>query len=77
MFLERKYTKPASTVGAPVLAVAAGTAYATWVEHCAKINGKFPYPFLTLSNFPGRIAIYVGAVFSALMVFWGLNKVHR
>lgn len=77
MFLEKKYTPPASTIGAPILAVAAGTAYGTWAEHCASINGKFPYPFLTIMSFPARVATYVAATFGALLVFWGLNRVHR
>ncbi|ORY25722.1 FAR-17a/AIG1-like protein [Naematelia encephala] len=75
--LERRYTPPASTFGAPILAFTFGGAYANWIEHCASINGKFPYPFLTVLDFQGRVAVYVGASVGALLVFWGLNAVHR
>ena len=77
MFLEKKFKPPQSTYGATVLAVSFGTAYSVWVEHCAKINGSFPYPFLTVMNLPGRVTLYIVATLGALSVFWGLNKIHR
>lgn len=75
--LERKYRPPTSTRGALLIAFGVATAYATWVERCAAINGKFPYPFLTVATFEDRIKIYAGAGVFALLVFWGLNALHK
>lgn len=78
LFLEKKYKPPMSNIGAPFLAVSFGAAYCTWVEHCATMNnGKFPYPFLTIMNVPARITMYTCSTLFALVVFWGLNRVHR
>ena len=67
-----------SNIGAPFLAISFGAAYSTCVEHCAKMNGgKFPYPFLTIMDLPGRITMYTCSTLFALFVFWGLNRVHR
>ncbi|EJT46392.1 hypothetical protein A1Q1_05039 [Trichosporon asahii var. asahii CBS 2479] len=75
--LEKKYTPPTSTRGAFLTALGVATAYATWVERCAALNGKFPYPFLTVASFEDRCKIYVGAGVFALLVFWGLNALHK
>jgi hypothetical protein len=77
-FLEKRYKAPASTVYAPLVAITFGTAYSAWVEHCATMNdGKFPYPFLTVMPFSGRVIMYATSTLGALAVFWGLNKAHR
>jgi hypothetical protein len=36
-----------------------------------------PYPFLTESNFPGRVGIYTGAVFMAFGAFRLINRLHN
>lgn len=74
---ETRYRPPASTVGASALAVGFGAAYSTWVEHCAKINGRLPYPFLNVMSRDERAAMYVGSTVLALLAFWGLNSIHR
>ncbi|WVW83274.1 hypothetical protein I302_105293 [Kwoniella bestiolae CBS 10118] len=76
-FLERKYKPPASTFGALALAATFGTAYSLWVEHCASINGSFPYPFLTIMNPQQRIMMYAGSTIMAWLVFRGLNAIHK
>ncbi|WVQ70249.1 uncharacterized protein L199_008475 [Kwoniella botswanensis] len=76
-FLERKYKPPASTIGAFALAASFGTAYSLWVEHCASINGSFPYPFLTIMNPQQRVMMYVGSTVMAWTVFRGLNALHK
>ncbi|ORX39694.1 FAR-17a/AIG1-like protein [Kockovaella imperatae] len=76
-FLEKKYTPPASTIGAPLLALTFGTLYGVWVEHCATINGKFPYPFLNVMDFIPRVILYITATFGSLFAFWGLNGLHE
>lgn len=35
-----------------------------------------PYPFLTVNELPGRIAIYVVVTFVAFLSFRGINKLH-
>ncbi|WVQ77961.1 hypothetical protein IAT38_000042 [Cryptococcus sp. DSM 104549] len=75
--LERKYPKPFSTYGAFALAAVFGSVYGVWVEHCAGINGAFPYPFLTIMPLEGRVATYAGATFGAWLVFRGLNGLHK
>ncbi|WVQ71396.1 hypothetical protein IAR50_000930 [Cryptococcus sp. DSM 104548] len=76
--LETKYRKPFSTSIAFTLAGVFGTAYGGWVEHCAEKNGGvFPYPFLTILPFVGRVAVYAGATGVAWAVFRGLNGVHK
>lgn len=74
---ESRYRPPASTVGASALAVGFGAVYSTWIEHCAKINGRFPYPFLDVMSADERGAMYIGSTLLALFAFWGLNWVHR
>jgi hypothetical protein len=78
MFLEKRYKAPLSTYGATAIAAFCGAAYGSWVEHCAEQNGgRFPYPFLTVMDFPARLTLYVVATTLALFTFWGLNRVHR
>ncbi|WWC85336.1 uncharacterized protein L201_000199 [Kwoniella dendrophila CBS 6074] len=76
-FLEKKFKAPASTYGAFALAATFGAGYSIWVEHCASINGAFPYPFLTIMNPQQRIIMYVGSTFMAWAVFRGLNALHK
>ncbi|OCF38345.1 hypothetical protein I317_07889 [Kwoniella heveanensis CBS 569] len=76
-FLEKKFRPPASTIGAFLLAATFGTTYGLWVEHCASINGSFPYPFLTIMELPGRVATYAGSTVGAYLVFRGLNAIHK
>ncbi len=75
--LERKYRPPMSTWVAFVVAGTFTTAYVTWAEHCASINGKFPYPFLTIMSFEDRAKIYAASGLFALLVFRGLNALHK
>ncbi|KGB74197.1 hypothetical protein I307_06152 [Cryptococcus deuterogattii 99/473] len=75
--LEKKYPKPFSTYVALFLAAAFGTSYGIWVEHCASINGAFPYPFLTIMELKGRVLTYIGATLGAWGVFRGLNGLHK
>lgn len=65
-----------STVGATALAISFGSAYSLWVEYAATINGRFPYPFLTMMDPVSRVVLYVVSTFGALVTFWGLNAIH-
>ncbi|CAK9781916.1 hypothetical protein CC85DRAFT_265427 [Cutaneotrichosporon oleaginosum] len=76
-FLERKYRPPMSTWVAFAVAATFSTAYVVWVEHCASINGHFPYPFLTIMSFEDRTKIYAASALFALLVFRGLNALHK
>ncbi|BEJ15580.1 hypothetical protein CspHIS471_0501850 [Cutaneotrichosporon sp. HIS471] len=76
-FLERKYRPPMSDKVALAVAGLFTAGYATWAEHCAAINGHFPYPFLTMMSFPDRVKVYVGSAVFALLVFRGLNALHN
>jgi hypothetical protein len=75
--LEDKFRPPASTTGATVLAASFGLVYSLWIEHAATINGKFPYPFLTVMSGEQRIIFYIVAVIGALATFRLLNSLHR
>ncbi|KIY49446.1 hypothetical protein FISHEDRAFT_65426 [Fistulina hepatica ATCC 64428] len=76
--LERKYSPRAAKFGAPLALAPFAFGYISWVEHCAANNGdNFPYPFLTLSPFEGRIGIYFGACAIALLSLVGLNSLHK
>ncbi|KAL7422239.1 hypothetical protein Q5752_002885 [Cryptotrichosporon argae] len=74
---ERRFRPPYSTLGAVALAGTFGTAYALWIEHAAVVNGKFPYPFLTLMQPAERVVMYVSSTAFATAVFWALNWAHR
>ncbi|KAI0082744.1 hypothetical protein K474DRAFT_1654899 [Panus rudis PR-1116 ss-1] len=73
LLFEKKYSKKQVRYGFVLMALV-GTWYSVWVEHCAKYNGTFPYPFLTLSPFHIRVAIYAGASLFAYLSFIGLNS---
>ncbi|WVR05049.1 hypothetical protein IAU60_002061 [Kwoniella sp. DSM 27419] len=75
--LEKKFHPPSSTIGALLLAASFGAGYSIWIEHCATINGAFPYPFLNIMDLPGRVATYVGSTLGAWVVFRGLNALHN
>ena len=75
--IEKRYTRPMSTLGATALSLSVGSAYSLWIEHCATINGQFPYPFLNLMNVSQRVEMYTGSTIGALLTFWGLNAMHR
>jgi len=75
--MEKRYKPPMSTIGATALAVSFGSAYSIWVEHCATINGRFPYPFLRLMSQGQRVDLYAASTLGAMLIFWGLNAVHR
>jgi len=76
-FFESKYRWKDVQVGAPITTVAFGLGYSLWVEHCGKINGVFPYPFLTKNTFPVRVVIYSGATLLAFGSFIVINSFHR
>jgi len=73
---EKRFNPPASTIGATLLAIVFALSYTSWIEHTATINKQFPYPFLTMMDFPGRVALYVALTLGGLGIFWGLNRLH-
>ncbi|RXW18876.1 hypothetical protein EST38_g6977 [Candolleomyces aberdarensis] len=74
---ESKYTASEVKYAVPAIVACYCVFYGSWVEYCAtKNNGIFPYPFLTHSPLPGRIAIYVGASLLAVVSFRFLNWLH-
>ena len=75
--LEEKFRPPASTIGAPMLAVSFGVVYSLWIEHAATINQKFPYPFLNELSGGQRGIFYMFAIVGALFTFSLLNNLHR
>ncbi|TXT13749.1 hypothetical protein VHUM_01116 [Vanrija humicola] len=75
--LEKKYQPPTSTRIVTWLATGLGVAYGRWAEHCNKINGHFAYPFLDVMSPTARALTYSGAAGFALVVFWGLNALHK
>jgi len=74
---ESKYQQKDVQVGAPITAAAFTLWYGVWVEHCGKINGVFPYPFLTQNTLPVRVGIYLGAALLAISSFRIINNLHR
>lgn len=74
---EEKFSKTTMDQYAPVLATLVSVFYASWVEYCASYNNIFPYPFLTLSPLPGRIAIYIGCTVFAVTMVRFVNWLHR
>ncbi|KAI0050910.1 hypothetical protein FA95DRAFT_1513312 [Auriscalpium vulgare] len=76
LLFERPYTRADMQWRAPALAGAMAVWYGSWVEYCATFNGVFPYPFLTESALPGRLAIYGGSTALAVVILWVLNGVH-
>jgi len=75
-FVERKYTRGQAVYGGIIMTVLACLSYAPWIEHCAKFNGSFPYPFLTENPFDIRVMIYAGLSTFALVTFWIMNALH-
>ncbi|EIW69504.1 hypothetical protein TREMEDRAFT_30965 [Tremella mesenterica DSM 1558] len=75
--LEPKYRQPASTRGAALLAIIFGTTYSLWIEYASNINGRFPYPFLTVMTLSQRVMMYVISTGLALGAFRFLNWLHR
>ncbi|GFZ46314.1 hypothetical protein JCM24511_04561 [Saitozyma sp. JCM 24511] len=73
---ERRYKPPASTRGATLLAVCFGTTYSLWVEYCATINEKFPYPFLNVMDPIQRVVMYSFSTALSLAAFRALNALH-
>ncbi|CAL1704918.1 unnamed protein product [Somion occarium] len=77
VFLEKKYSENQARYGGFSVAAFSGLLYSTWAEYCAKFNGIFPYPFLTNSEFPVRVAIYVVLTLFAYSFFVWLNAQRR
>jgi hypothetical protein len=73
---ERRYKPPASTRGATLLALCFGTSYSLWVEYCATINEKFPYPFLNVMDPIQRVVMYSFSTALSLAAFRALNALH-
>ncbi|KAG1754499.1 FAR-17a/AIG1-like protein [Suillus lakei] len=74
-FFKRKYTKKQVQIGAPLVVLACGTWYASWVEYCASYNHTFPYPFLE-NPFNIRVGIYTFISFLAWSCFRLMNALH-
>jgi hypothetical protein len=51
--------------------------YGFWIEYCATLNGRFPYPFLTIMELDHRMWTYMGAAAFAFTTFALLNAVHK
>ncbi|KAL4253887.1 hypothetical protein ABKN59_004196 [Abortiporus biennis] len=73
---EKKYKKSTAIYGALTMAAAYAVGYGLWVEECAKANGIFPYPFLTVNPLNVRIGIYAGAAMLAFVSFQTMNNLH-
>ncbi|KAH9842702.1 FAR-17a/AIG1-like protein [Rhodofomes roseus] len=73
---ERRYSRGQAIYGGIIMTALACLSYAPWIEHCAKVNGSFPYPFLTESPFDVRVMIYAGLSTFALVFFWIMNALH-
>ncbi|ESK96844.1 conserved fungal protein [Moniliophthora roreri MCA 2997] len=74
---ERKYAVKEVAYG-PLVAGAYTVFYGWWVEHCAEYNnGNFPYPFLTISPFNIRCAIYFAAGTFSFLSFYFVNRLHK
>ncbi|KAJ6630680.1 FAR-17a/AIG1-like protein [Mycena sp. CBHHK59/15] len=76
MIFERRYRKADILYVAPVLTFLCTMWYGWWAEHCASINGTFPYPFLTQNPLEIRLRIYAGAGTVAFLSFYALNILH-
>jgi len=51
--------------------------YAFWIEWCAALNGRFPYPFLNMAEADVRIYIYFAGATFAFVMFSILNALHK
>ncbi|KAI0035709.1 FAR-17a/AIG1-like protein [Vararia minispora EC-137] len=77
LLFDHKFSRIETTYVAPALAAIMAVWYGSWVEYCASHNnGHFPYPFLTFSSFPVRLAIYASATCLALACLWIINPLH-
>ncbi|KAJ7710007.1 FAR-17a/AIG1-like protein [Mycena rosella] len=76
MIFERRYGRKAITFTAPALTLVLIGWYAWWVEHCARKNGTFAYPFLTVNPIEIRCCIYAGVGTVACLSFYALNALH-
>ncbi|KIM54769.1 hypothetical protein SCLCIDRAFT_1221688 [Scleroderma citrinum Foug A] len=74
---ERKFSRRQLNRVAPVIMLAYGTIYGSALEYLAKCDGYFTYPFLDVSPFSVRLAIYVGAAcggYTCLRLLNGLRS---
>nr|GAT47211.1 MFS general substrate transporter [Mycena chlorophos] len=77
LLFERRYNRTAMVWVAPTVVLGFTVGYGWWVEHCAKQNGAFPYPFLTLNPLDIRLRIYLGAGLAAYLMLTLLNALHK
>ncbi|KAF7322887.1 MFS general substrate transporter [Mycena chlorophos] len=77
VLLERRYNRTAIVWVAPAVVLGFTVGYGWWVEHCAKQNGAFPYPFLTVNPLDIRLRIYLGAGLAAYLMLTLLNALHK
>ncbi|KAK7693643.1 hypothetical protein QCA50_003212 [Cerrena zonata] len=77
LLFEKKYSDKQAKIGGFVVAALSGIGYSWWAEYCAKHNGIFPYPFLTVSPFEVRVAIYTVLTLFAYQFFVWLNALRR
>ncbi|THU92181.1 hypothetical protein K435DRAFT_967786 [Dendrothele bispora CBS 962.96] len=77
MLFETKYSRKQAVFGATLVASSFTLWYSWWVERCGRINGVYPYPFLTHNTFEGRVLIYLGAGFLAWVSFCFINYFHK
>ncbi|KAH9857046.1 FAR-17a/AIG1-like protein [Lenzites betulinus] len=75
-FIEERYSKGASLWGSIICVGFAGSWYGWFVERCARYNGFFPYPFLSVNPHPTRVLIYCVAAFFGVTSFVALNALH-
>ncbi|KAL4076908.1 FAR-17a/AIG1-like protein [Scleroderma yunnanense] len=73
---ERGFSRRQMRRVAPVVMVVYGMAYASFLEYCAKCDGFFIYPFLNVSPFSVRLAIYAGAACGGFVCLRFLNELH-
>ncbi|PWN51369.1 hypothetical protein IE53DRAFT_386269 [Violaceomyces palustris] len=52
-------------------------AYSLWVEKCASVNQRFPYPLLDLLSAPQRAALYLTCGVIVSLVLPGCEAAHR
>ncbi|KAG6329867.1 hypothetical protein ID866_9222 [Astraeus odoratus] len=76
LFFERKFSRQQMNRVAPVVMVAYGAFYSGMLEYLSALNGRFMYPFLNMSPFSVRLAIYVGSAGVGFGSLKFLNKMH-
>ncbi|KAK9898777.1 hypothetical protein P389DRAFT_193797 [Cystobasidium minutum MCA 4210] len=68
---------PFSAASSPILLSSLlTTGYACWMEHCARINGNFPYPFLGDMQPLARAAFYSACAIVNVVLFEIANAIH-